>query len=278
MIEIGTNFDYKAPFFLDARQYVTIPDGKTYYEVLYDWNIPIPDGFEVFCGGKWWTYGEANPITTTGKFKQRSGGGGGSDEYSLSLTSPSGSSLYIPYNGSITSTTVSWETRYGGDIVTPSSLVIILNGVSYTPQEMTGIGTFAINNVNIVGGNILTVNSTFGTDASNRSVRFVSTYTKYYGALPNETIQSSDLGTLARLQNSTSAALNESYDCTGGKYPYYVLPKALYTPVEDRIKMYVNGCLNTAYTVSELEVGSETYTVIRHDIQQTGIMDIKFTI
>lgn len=279
MIKIGTNFDYKAPFFLDARQYVEIPEGKTYNDVLHDWDTPIPDGFEVFCGGKWWTYGESNPITVTGKFRLRTGGGGEQPHLSLTITSPTGSGLYIPYNTHLTSIMVGWSVKYGEEYLAPTSLTILLNGTSYSVSNPEATGTYEITDTNIVGGNQLKVTASFESETDEKTVTFVKTYKKYWGSLPDATI--SNLSGLNLISNSTSVYLKETFDCTGGKYPYYVIPKVLYESVENTFKMKVNGWENTAYTVSELVVGNgnelETYSVIRHDIIQTGVMEITFS-
>ena len=276
MIDIGTNFNYKAPFYLDGRQYVEVPSNKTYYEVLHDWSTPIPDGFEVFCGGKWWTYGENNPVIVTGKFRLRTGGGGGL-KFTVSITHPSGSELYIPYNQTASSVTVSWITKYGDDAVAPQTLSIVLNDVTYTPTNPTASGSYTINDVSISGGDQLKVTAGFFGETDTKTVTFAKTYTKYWGALTNETLDTSLLSSLTRVDNATSASLTQTFNCTGGKYPYYVMPKPLYQSVQNTLKMYVDGWENSAYTVTDLTIGNEVFSVIRHDFKQTGTMTIKFT-
>lgn len=74
MIEIGTNFSYKGPRFLDERHGLAGSKND-----LRDWSIPIPEGFEVFLndvnsdeGPAWYTYSSSNEYDEfTGKFKKR---------------------------------------------------------------------------------------------------------------------------------------------------------------------------------------------------------------
>ena len=278
MIKIGSNFNYEAPLFLDGRQSVNIPENKTYYEVLHDWDISIPDGFEVFCGGKWWTYGINNPVIATGKFRQRTGGGGSGVSLKLTLTSPSGAQLYVPYNSELSSVNVGWDVKYGDDNIVPDSLTILLDNVTYTPPTLSSSGSYLIENVSITPDSTLTVTATFLGENASKTVSFIRSYTKYWGALSQTSLTESDLNSLTKLLNQTSATLTKTFDCTGGKYPYYVMPYTLYTTVQDTLKMYVDGWANTAFSVSQLITSNnETLAVIRHDILQTGVMEIKFT-
>lgn len=65
-VEIGTNISYKGKLFLDQRQGVA----KTESDLL-NWSIPVPDGFEVYCDGKWYVYLSNYFSNTTGSFKLR---------------------------------------------------------------------------------------------------------------------------------------------------------------------------------------------------------------
>ena len=74
MIEIGTNFSYKGPRFLDERHGIARTK-----EDLRNWTIPIPEGFEVYLdsnsdsdgGPAWYTYSSRNQDESTGHFKRR---------------------------------------------------------------------------------------------------------------------------------------------------------------------------------------------------------------
>ena len=273
MIKIGTNFDYKAPFFLDARQYAEIPEGRTFYEVLSEWNISVPEGFEVFCGGNWWTY-ESNYNGITGHFKARSGGGA-QPEFTLTITSPTGTGLYVPYNSYKNAITVKWEAKYGEYDVVPTSVEILLNNTTYSVSNPSS-GEQTLENVHIEGGDVLKVSASLNGESDEKTVTFVKTYTKYWGVSPNPKIN--NFNELTAITNATSPTLNQTFDCTGGNYPYYAMPEVIYNSVADRLKMYVDGWQTSAYSVTPLTVNNESYSVIRHDIKQTGIMHIRFTI
>lgn len=81
MIQIGTNIEYNGDQYLDYRQ-----GHATSCDDLLNWNIPIPEGFEVYLNTDneeekgWYYYSETEELSeTTGKFHKRATGGGGSD-------------------------------------------------------------------------------------------------------------------------------------------------------------------------------------------------------
>ena len=66
-INIGTNINYQGHEYLDKRQGLANSE-----EDLKNWSTPVPNGFEVYVNGLWYTYDENNEISDiTGKFKKR---------------------------------------------------------------------------------------------------------------------------------------------------------------------------------------------------------------
>jgi len=66
-IKIGTNFSYEGERFLDERQSMIRSISE-----LRDWDILIPNGFEVYVEGDWYIYNpEVNEDTITGNWHKR---------------------------------------------------------------------------------------------------------------------------------------------------------------------------------------------------------------
>ncbi len=68
-INIGDNFDLRSEKFMDNRQCLAVDLNS-----LKNWDVPVPDGFEVYVDQKWYTYDSNNELDATlGKFKERKG-------------------------------------------------------------------------------------------------------------------------------------------------------------------------------------------------------------
>ena len=84
--------------------------------------------------------------------------------------------------------------------------------------------------------------------------------------------------TLAGSQLATGRGLSATaFDCTGGKWPYYVLPAELAGGLE----CWIGGLRNSDLVTADLEVVnahgvSHGYKVIRLNERQTGILTIEF--
>ena len=63
---IGTNFSLKAKEFLDKRQGEALTEKD-----LKDWNIPVPEGFEVCIGTSWYYYKSDASLEKTGHWVPR---------------------------------------------------------------------------------------------------------------------------------------------------------------------------------------------------------------
>lgn len=98
---------------------------------------------------------------------------------------------------------------------------------------------------------------------------------KYYGVSSKESLDNSDIlalsNTWAQRQQS-----NTVFDCTGGKYPFYIIPSNM----TSGIQFWIGGLRNTDWNEEEILVTnqfghSESYTVFRMNILQTGILNIE---
>lgn len=68
-----------------------------------------------------------------------------------------------------------------------------------------------------------------------------------------------------------------NFDCTGGKYPYYVIP----TSIASGLEWWVGGLKNTnvnssVITLTNASGATESYTVFRLNNIQTGVLSIQF--
>ena len=76
-----------------------------------------------------------------------------------------------------------------------------------------------------------------------------------------------------------SRTMNEvTFDCTGGKYIYYIIPSNIYG---DGVDFWVNGFKNNDVVVTDMQVTNSynvtaTYKVMRLNNIQTGILKVEF--
>lgn len=128
-------------------------------------------------------------------------------------------------------------------------------------------------------------NVTTDTTYSLKAIQGGQTYTKsvsaqfkvkkYYGVSANGTLTNDEILSLSntwagRTQGSTV------FDCTGGKYPYYILP----TSMVSGIQFWIGGLRNTDWKEETREVTNafghkESYTIYRLNSIQTGVLNIE---
>lgn len=98
---------------------------------------------------------------------------------------------------------------------------------------------------------------------------------KYYGVSAHETLTDEEVLALnaswaVRVQNSTV------FDCTGGKYPYYILPASM----ASGIQFWIGGVRNSDWTAEVRDITNtyghtESYTIFRLNSIQTGVLNIE---
>lgn len=190
--------------------------------------------------------------------------------------------------------------------IVPSSNSVFEKGSSYTPTinisvSRKGTNVTSESNINVVGeptlsGSIssdkqtwtptkavtanqkLTVTATYGSQSASKVYYVFFKNKKYWGTSANTSLTNAQV---LALEGSTWAdnRLMEStnFDCTGGKYPYYVIPANVY----NGLQVWVGGLKNTDITVTDMTVtnasgSSQAYKVIRLTNIQTGILSIQF--
>lgn len=164
--------------------------------------------------------------------------------------------------GSVQIINLSWT--YDRDIETQSvnneSLSIDIRTKQYT--DVTTDTTYTLRTVS--GGETYT-----------KSVSAQFKVKKYYGVSTSETLTNEEILALpstwaGRTQGSTV------FDCTGGKYPFYILP----TSMVSGIQFWIGGLRNTDWIeeirdVTNASGYTESYTIFRLNSTQTGVLNIE---
>lgn len=189
--------------------------------------------------------------------------------------------------------------------IVPSSDSIFEVGASYTPTinisvSRKGTNVTSGSNINVVGvptlsGSIssdkqkwtptsavranqkLTVTATYGSQSASKVYNVFFKYKKYWGVSTNASLTSAQVLTLGNSTWADSKAMGATtFDCTGGKYVYYVIPSSLGVP-----EFWVGGLKNSDVVITNANVinasgGTTTYQIMRLTNIQTGVLSIQF--
>lgn len=123
----------------------------------------------------------------------------------------------------------------------------------------------------------LTITATYNGQSVSKVYNIYFKYKKYWGVSTSASLTSSQVIALAGSTWADSKAMGATtFDCTGGKYVYYVIPSSLGTP-----EFWVGGLKNTdvvttSATVTNASGGSATYSIIRLANIQTGVLSVTF--
>lgn len=171
---------------------------------------------------------------------------------------------------------ISWTLRRKGNTINPDNASVIESGQA--------VGNIAPNKLSwtrakaITSNTSYTVNVNVGSQKLNRNQSYNFLLKKYYGVTSKTELTSQDV---LELQNTTWATTYRlsptSFNCTGGKYPTYVIPKSIYSA---NIEVWIGGFRNTDLVTYDVDVTNsfgvtETYTVIRLKTIQTGVLNIE---
>ena len=285
MIKIGTNFLYDGKNFLDLRQ-----GEADSTEDLKTWNINIPVGFEVCVNGTWYVYNPEFESETTGHFKKRidvelnnSTDFDNINEqlaelqntvFPLSLSVSPGQSTTNEM-GSTINPSLSWTVTRKGSRVSPTEAFVNDSTEGIDPDlssyhSKSSIKTNTNYNVKVKYKGLV----------ASQNISYVFRLKKYYGVSANETLTNSEVLNLEGSTWATSWTMNATtFNCTGGKYPYYVIPSSLYNP--STFKVWIGGLRNTDLVVTIQEITNalsfvESYAIIRLGTKQTGVLSIRF--
>lgn len=142
-------------------------------------------------------------------------------------------------------------------------------------NESLLIGIRAKQYANVATDTTYTLKAIQGGQTYTKSVSAQFKVKKYYGVSASGTLTNDEILALSstwagRTQGSTV------FDCTGGKYPYYILP----TSMVSGIQFWIGGLRNTDWKEETREVTNafghkESYTIYRLNNIQTGVLIIE---
>jgi hypothetical protein len=303
MIKIGTNFSYQGPLFLDSRH--GIATSKT---DLKNWSIPIPAGFEVYLNLEndpaWYTYKPelTTPYSDTGYFEKRLDKAYVDNKIAEIISSiininiqidnlwDAINSINIQPNLTLDVSSNGGRRVLGSSVVPHISWVLKNFGTPINIQEVTDV---LIDNVSIgkvsswTSATSINQNQTYtlsviyGEHTLERTISYTFeayTWKKYFGTYNGSTL--SDITYLspstpaAQGWGSGSAVFEGTLDCSGGKYPYYVIPNTMYN--QNTFKMFVGGFRTTDFVVGSLSIGGIDYKTIRTGYIQSGILQLRY--
>lgn len=108
-----------------------------------------------------------------------------------------------------------------------------------------------------------------------KSVSATFNIKKYYGVSEKTSLNNDEILALTSAWASKALATTK-FDCTGGKYPYYIIP----TSLANNVSFYINGFANSNWSTEVKDITnsygySESYTIYRLNTIQTGILNIE---
>lgn len=292
-INIGTNFNLESRQFLDNRQNTP----KTLQD-LKEWDILVPEGFEVTVDGTWYIWKSEYNSEETGHWQKRidSEYEGSNIEaeiekfkedvkedisayddrikelrdaiYPLCLEISGDTERYCDkYKSAVVD--IEWKATIEGEEVEPDE--VLINNVAIEDKNryvdyIENLSTIAKYTVTIKKDNL---------EASG-SVTYISKLNKYIGVSDN--VDSVEISTLDPEYFMGFNTDTKFIDCTGGKYIHYLVEES---------KMPVNfivttgGICTTDYSINKINLIVEGRSIPYSDIvinnKQTGKIAIKFT-
>lgn len=179
--------------------------------------------------------------------------------------------------GSSTKPIVSIYIKRKGESVNAGSTITVTSTPTMAGSLNSAKDTWTASS-NITTTTNITIKADYGSQSVTKSLIYSFKYKKYWGTSASATLTNANILALTGNTWADSRAMNATnFDCTGGKYPYYVIPASIYTGLE----VWVGGLKNTDIVVSDITLtnasgGSAAYKVIRLANKQTGVLSIQF--
>lgn len=179
--------------------------------------------------------------------------------------------------GKSTRTPINISVTRKGEAITGSAALVVTPPSGITGILGEGYRTWTPS-VDIRTNSTISIKATFGAQTQTKSISYTFKYKKYWGVSTQASLNNADILALANNTWADSRAMNATnFDCSGGKYPYYVIPASIYIGLE----VWVGGLKNTDLVVTDMTVvnasgASAAYKVIRLANKQTGNLSIQF--
>lgn len=275
-INIGTNFNYQGSNFLDSRQ--GLPQTK---DDLLTWDVLVPLGFETCVRGEWYVYkGENYWNIETGHWERRIDTSGIEAEIEKLNAAVFPMDLIVSGGGIY---------ELGSSILPDLRWALKIESTTFIPDRVQ-IDGLEIDNPGdnqwspsspINANHTYTIRVWYNSSSYSSTVHFEFKQKKYWGVISNPSTFDDVLGLHSSWADSWEMDTTV-FNCTGGYYPAYIIPRSLW-PGEETFKVWVGGFQTTDYTYTIREIenmsGYESeYVIITLGHIQTGILNIKFDI
>ena len=178
--------------------------------------------------------------------------------------------------GSSTSVPVNITAVKGGQDVTPNATIKVIAGGNH-PGNLSPNKKSWTPSSPITAETRISVAAQYEGRSKTAEIYYRFKYKKYWGTSSKSTLTNSDILALRESTWADSRTMGATtFDCTGGKYVYYVIPSSLGTP-----EFWVGGLKNTdvvttSATVTNASGGSTTYSIMRLANIQTGVLSVQF--
>lgn len=174
--------------------------------------------------------------------------------------------------GSVVTPYIFWSILYKDEEVVPTTATVngSTEGVNEKKSKYSSPTTITTDkNYKVI--------CTYGSQSIEKTANYIFSLKKYWGAssvteLTNGDVMLMNNGWASRTMGKTT------FDCTGGKYIYYIIPFDIYG---EGVSFWINGFKNTDVIVYDMEITNgknvtETYKVMRLNNIQTGILEVEF--
>lgn len=178
--------------------------------------------------------------------------------------------------GSSTSALVNITAVKKGQDVTPNATIKVIAGGNH-PGNLSSNKKRWTPSSPITAETRISVAAQYEGRSKTAEIYYRFKYKKYWGTSSKSTLTNSDILALGGSTWADSRTMGATtFDCTGGKYVYYVIPSSLGTP-----EFWVGGLKNTyvvttSATVTNASGGSTTYSIMRLANIQTGVLSVQF--
>lgn len=178
--------------------------------------------------------------------------------------------------GSSTSVPVNITAAKGSQDVTPNATIKVIAGGNH-PGKLSSNKKSWTPSSPITAETRISVAALYEGSAKTAEIYYRFKYKKYWGTSSKSTLTNSDILALGGSTWADSRTMGATtFDCTGGKYVYYVIPSSLGTP-----EFWVGGLKNTdvvttSAIVTNASGGSTTYSIMRLANIQTGVLSVQF--
>lgn len=165
-----------------------------------------------------------------------------------------------------------WTIKWKDEMVTPTTATVndSTTGVSSTKDEYNSPTSITTNKTYIV-------KCSYNNQTIEKAASYEFSLKKYWGVSSSTELNNYDVISMDSTWASHSMEKTK-FDCTGGKYIYYIIPSNIYG---NGVDFWVNGFKNNDVVVTDMQVTNSynvtaTYKVMRLNNIQTGILEVEF--